>query len=283
MNTKQVQLTQLLLCLQRLQRIHNPNIDNGIPKDKKNVNLYKGVLGLKNTVPNFRWIATCIINKYNIKDSNLYMCSSCIPITSNSIQFVKQPQWQTCIFNPITPREYEKGIYTLRTKVPTNVINSFVIGLSNKKIPKHQNIHYYYISCNTCYMWLHLKKIHACTDETFLLDNYSLKINQKLNTNDTFTFDIFNRNEITPPKKIKNQYCPPTEYNWCSLNTRNYIEISNNYHTIVKIIYHSYEHTIQYYINNILLCTIPAEIDSENMYPFIAATSNNSTSIIEFM
>jgi len=283
MNSKQTQLNQLLLCLQRLQNIHNPNIDNGIPNDQKNVDLYKGVLGMKYTIPNLRWIGAYIINTYNIKDMRFYMRSSCIQNTLKGIRLAKQPQWQTYIFNPITPREYEKGIYILQAKIPTHRIGSFVIGLSNKKIPKYDNIYYYYLSHHTHYMWLHLVNKQNYNNETIKLDNDSLKINSKLDTNDTFTFNIFNRDTIHPPEKKKNTYHPPDENNWCSISNTNPIDIRNNTHTIVKIIYHSYDHTIQYYINETLLCTIPLEIDYKNMYPFIAGTSYNQPSTIELI
>ena len=280
--TKQTQLNVLLLCLQRLEKNHNPTIDNGIQNNQKNVELYKAVLGMQYTIPNLRRIGACIINSYNIKESHFYMYSSCIQHTVKGIRLAKQPQWQTYIFNPIMPREFEKGIYTLEAKIPTQRINSFIIGLSNKKIPRHQTIYYYYLSHHTHYMWLHLKDNHNSTEDTIEFDNRSLKINNKLDTNDTYTFNIFNRDTIHPPEKIKNQYNIYGE-NWSSTSSGKPIVIRNNPHTIVKIIYHSYDHTIQYYINETLLCTIPAEIDAENMYPFIAGTSYEQTSTIEFI
>ena len=284
MNTKQTQLFQLLLCLQRLKTKNNPNINNDISNDQKNVDLYKGVIGMMYTVPNLRRIGACLINTYNIKEIHPYMYPTCIQSTVKGLRLAKQPQWQTYIFNPITPREFEKGIYTLEAKIPTQLINSFVIGLSNKKIPRYQNIYYYYyyLSHHTHYMWLHLTDNHNSTEDTIKLDNRSLKINNKLDTNDTYTFNIFNRDIINPPEKIKNQYDIYGE-KLSSTSSGKPIVIRNTPHTFVKIIYHSYDHTIQYYINETLLCTIPAEIDAENMYPFIAGTSYEQTSTIEFV
>mgnify|MGYP003690621341 FL=1 len=66
MNTKQTQLFQLLLCLQRLETKNNPNINNDISNDQKNVDLYKGVIGMMYTVPNLRRIGACLINTYTI-------------------------------------------------------------------------------------------------------------------------------------------------------------------------------------------------------------------------
>ena len=158
MNIRRLQLTQLLLCLQRLQNIHNPIIENGIPTNEKNVELYKGVLGLKYTTSTLRRIGNYLINTYNIKYMRHYLKSDHIDTIQNGIQLSSIPQWQTYIKNPITPREYEKGIYTLEANIHTYEINTFVIGLSNKKIPKNDwdNYSYYYLSRQTQYLWINL-------------------------------------------------------------------------------------------------------------------------------
>ena len=276
MNNKRLQLTKLLLCLQHLQNTHNPTIENGIHRNEKNVELYKGVLGLKYTIPNLRRIGNCLINTYNIKYMRSYLKSDHINTIRNGIQLSNIPQWQTYIKNPITPREYEKGIFTLEANIHTYEINSFVIGLSNKKIPKNDwdNYSYYYLSRQTQYLWINLHTIHNNDTRTITFTNSSLQVSKKLATNDTITYDIFNRDKKKPLHKIKDRY---------GEDAANPIVIANNPHTLVKIIYHSYDHTIQYYINETLLCTIPAEIDAENMYPFIAATSYNHPSTIEFV
>ena len=279
MNIRRLQLTQLLLCLQRLQNIHNPIIENGIPTNEKNVELYKGVLGLKYTTSTLRRIGNYLINTYNIKYMRHYLKSDHIDTIQNGIQLSSIPQWQTYIKNPITPREYEKGIYTLEANIHTYEINTFVIGLSNKKIPKNDwdNYSYYYLSRQTQYLWINLHTIHNIHNNdtrTITFTNKSLQVSKKLATNDTITYDIFNRDKKIPPNKIKDRY---------GEDLANPIMIANNPHTLVKIIYHSYDHTIQYYINETLLCTIPAEIDAENMYPFIAATSYNHPSTIKFV
>jgi hypothetical protein len=275
MNTKQTQLTRLLLCLQRLEHNHNPNVDNGLINNQKNVELYKGILGFKYTIPNLRRIGSWLINKYNIKYMRHYLKSDHIGTIENGIQLSNIPQWQTYIKNPITPREYEKGIYTLEANIHTYEINTFVIGLSNQKIPKNDwdNYSYYYLSRQTQYLWLNLHTIDNNATRTITFTNRSLQVNKKLDTNDTITYDIFNRDKKIPPNKIKDRY---------GEDLTNPIVIDNSPSTTVKIIYHSYDHTIQYYINETLLCTIPAEIDTENMYPFIAGTSYNHPSTIQF-
>mgnify|MGYP000267559205 CR=1 FL=1 len=56
-------------------------------------------------------------------------------------------------------------------------------------------------------------------------------MSKKLATNDTITYDIFNRNKKKPLHKIKDRY---------GEDAANPIVIANNPHTLVKIIYHSY-------------------------------------------
>lgn len=292
MNTKQKQIFYLLLCLQRLIYIHNPNIVNSPINTRKNLKLYIGAIGLKNTISNIIQISYYLINKYNIKELKSYIHSTQIQKGYNFIMANISQNWLTYIFNPITPREYERGIYTLKVKIPTNILNSFIIGFSNKKIPKFNSIYYYYLSYNTQYLSLNLSPIHNSSDLNICLVNnnqksntsqrYALiKINKKLDTNDTFTFDIFNRDKINPPKEIKNQYKDYGE-NWNSTGSKPII-IPNKPFTTVKIIYHSYDHTIKYYINKTLLCTIPAEIDKNNMYPFICLTSHLDKCKIDFL
>ena len=348
MNTKQRLLTQLLLCLERLSNMHNPNINYHIKLSHKNVEFYKGLLGVRYTLYDLKLIALYIINKYNIQDiknkqnynwfnksknisvrvtgiqlnkknspnmmhiqpnnngaeiclNNKYttqhnnnqniLSSFCsyigqafksnehtskdVSLQVSGIQLNNKPQWQTYIFNPII--KSKPGMYTLYTTIHTNQVHSFIMGFSNKKKTTTMENYYYYLSPNTQYMWIHLLDMDK-SGHHLSLTQESLKINQNIKGRCT-THDIFNNNfnKKNPPNKIDHNFA--MNHNSWYKSGHSPIIINNQPEFHVKVIYHSYEHTIQYYINDTLLCKIPATIDPTTMYPFIVGNSNYAMKI----
>ena len=352
MNTKYRLLTQLLLCLERLSNMHNPNSNYHIKLSNKNVEFYKGLLGIRYTTYNIKLIALYIINKYNIQDiknkqnynwfnksknisvritginlnkknspnmmniqsnnngvgiclnnkyNNQYSTNKNIltrfyshtgqsskndhtyknvSLQVSGIQLNNTTQWQTYIFNPII--KSKPGIYTLHTTISTNQVHSFIMGFSNKKKTIIKENYYYYLSPNTQYIWIHLLDMDKSGHYLSLTHN-SLKINQNIMSRCT-TYDIFNNNfnKKNTPNKIDNNVA--MNHNSFYKSGHSPIIINNQPKLHVKVIYHSYEHTIQYYINDTLLCKIPAVIDPTKIYPFIVGNSNYAMKInIDFL
>ena len=171
-------------------------------------------------------------------------------MNESHIQFNSIPQWQTMSFNPIIGTE--PGIYTLHTKLSFVPNTTLLFGLSNQ-CPIVNGVHrqyYHYLVNNTQSMWINIpnKSDHS---NGFNCTNKNVSI---INTNSTAQQPSINE-----------------------FDTYIYIDMSR--HVTIKIIYDSFEHRLQFYINDTCVSSIDLHINKDTIYPFMMCNSDHPNHI----